>query len=50
MEGEMAGALLSTLTRPDATILSFYMTHEALSFEDDLIPVRSTTGLPTKRG
>ena len=36
VDGEMAGSLLSALTRPDATILSVYAAHEALRLKNDL--------------
>ncbi len=36
VDGEMAGPLLSALTRPDATILSVYAAHEALRLKNDL--------------
>ena len=36
MDGEMAGSLLSALTRPDATILSVYAAHEAFQLKNDL--------------
>lgn len=36
VDGDMAGSLLSALTRPDATILSVYAAHEALRLKNDL--------------